>query len=204
MASSVSAIIWAGLSWIRTGKPSVVATINGAIAGLAGITPASGYVSVEHAFVIAIAIGVISYSAVVLFKEKLKIDDALDVSSVHGVAGIVGALAIGIFASSIINPGGPDGLLFGNPDQLWIQAVGVGVAGAMGFGGTWIILQLMKHTIGIRVSAEVEDIGLDISEHAESAYSDEEEFMLDMDDYKDDLQEKDEILFKKKLKSDEK
>ena len=123
---------------------------------------------------------------------------ALDVSSVHGVAGIVGALAIGIFASTAINPGGVDGLLFGNPDQLWIQAVGVAVAAAMGFGGTWIILQVLKRTIGIRVSAEVEDVGLDISEHAESAYSDEEEFLMDMDDYKDDLQEKDEILFKKK------
>ena len=198
MASSVSALIWAGLSWIRTGKPSVVATINGAIAGLAGITPASGFVSAEHAFIIGIAIGVISYSGVVLFKEKLKIDDALDVSSVHGVAGIVGALAIGIFASTAINPGGVDGLLFGNPDQLWIQAVGIAVAAAMGFGGTWIILQVMKHLIGIRVSPEVEDVGLDISEHAESAYSDEEEFKLDMDTFTEDLKDKDEILRKKK------
>lgn len=198
MASSISALIWAGLSWIRTGKPSVVATINGAIAGLAGITPASGFVSVEHSFVIGIAIGVISYSGVVLFKEKLKIDDALDVSSVHGVAGIVGSIAIGIFASTAINPGGVNGLLFGNPDQLWIQAVGVGVAGAMGFGGTWIILQIIKHLIGIRVSAEVEDAGLDISEHAESAYSEEEEFKLDMDTYTDNLRDNDEILRKKK------
>lgn len=198
MASSVSALIWAGLSWIRTGKPSIVATINGAIAGLAGITPASGFVSAEHAFVIGIAIGVISYSGVILFKEKLKIDDALDVSSVHGVAGIVGSLAIGIFASTMINPGGVDGLLFGNPDQLWIQAVGVGVAAAIGFGGTWILMQVIKHLIGIRVSPEVEDVGLDISEHAESAYSDEEEFMLDMDEYTDNLQEKDEIFRKKK------
>ena len=181
--------IWAGLSWVRTGKPSVVATINGAIAGLAGITPASGFVSAEHAFVIGIAIGIISYSGVVLFKEKLKID--------HGVAGIVGALAIGIFASTAINPGGVDGLLFGNPDQLWIQAVGVAVAAVMGFGGTWVILQIMKHLIGIRVSAEVEDVGLDISEHAESAYSDEEEFMLDMDTFTEELQEKDEIFRKK-------
>ena len=201
MASSVSALIWGGLSWVRTGKPSVVATINGAIAGLAGITPASGFVSAEHAFVIGIAIGVISYSGVVLFKEKLHIDDALDVSSVHGVAGIVGSLAIGIFASTMINPGGVDGLLYGNPDQLWIQAVGVGVAAAIGFGGTWILMQLIKHLIGIRVSPEVEDIGLDISEHAESAYSDEEEFLLGMDEYTDDLQEKDEILFKKKSTS---
>ena len=197
MASSVSALIWAGLSWIRTGKPSVVAAINGAIAGLAGITPASGFVSVEHSFVIGIAIGIASYSGVVLFKEKLKIDDALDVSSVHGVAGIIGALAIGIFASSMINPGGPDGFLLGNPDQIWIQGVGVGVAAALGFGGTWIILQVMKHLIGIRVSPEVEDAGLDISEHAESAYSDEEEYKLDMDDYTDDLKDKDEIFFKK-------
>ncbi|ABX12484.1 ammonium transporter [Nitrosopumilus maritimus] len=198
MASSVSALIWAGLSWVRTGKPSVVATINGAIAGLAGITPASGFVSAEHAFVIGIAIGVISYSGVVLFKEKLHIDDALDVSSVHGVAGIVGSLAIGIFASTMINPGGVDGLLFGNPDQLWIQAVGVAVAAAIGFGGTWILMQIIKHLMGIRVSARVEDVGLDISEHAESAYSDEEEFMLDMDTYTDSLQEKDEIFRKKK------
>ncbi|WP_428324475.1 ammonium transporter [Nitrosopumilus sp.] len=198
MASSVSALIWGGLSWVRTGKPSVVATINGAIAGLAGITPASGFVSAEHAFVIGIAIGVISYSGVVLFKEKLHIDDALDVSSVHGVAGIVGSLAIGIFASTVINPGGVDGLLFGNPDQLWIQAVGVAVAAAIGFGGTWILMQVIKHLIGIRVSARVEDVGLDISEHAESAYSDEEEFMLDMETYTDSLQEKDEIFRKKK------
>jgi Amt family ammonium transporter len=74
----------------------------------------------------------------------------------------------------------------------------------MGFGGTWIILQIIKHLIEIRVSAEVEDIGLDVSKHAESAYSDEEEFMLEMDDYTDELQDKDEILFKKKKTGDEK
>jgi len=182
LASSVSAIIWVGLSWMRTGKPSIVAAINGAIAGLAGITPASGYVSVEHAFVIAIVIGIASYSGVILFKEKLKIDDALDVSSVHGVAGIIGALAIGIFASSLINPSGPDGFLFGNPDQFLIQAAGVAVAGTLGFGGTWIIMQVIKHLIGIRVTPEAEEAGLDISEHAESAYSEEEEFRLDEDE----------------------
>jgi Amt family ammonium transporter len=183
LASSVSALIWAGLSWMRTGKPSIVATINGAIAGLAGITPASGYVSVEHAFVLAIAIGVLSYGGVVLIRDKLKIDDALDVSSVHGIAGIVGALGIGIFASTLINPSGVDGLLYGNCDQMGIQAVGIGVAAVMGFGGTWILLQLIKHLIGIRVEPEQEDIGLDISEHAEQAYSDEEEFKFTPNDY---------------------
>ena len=183
LASSVSALIWAGLSWMRTGKPSIVATINGAIAGLAGITPASGYISVEHSFVLAIAIGILSYGGVVLIRDKLKIDDALDVSSVHGIAGIVGALGIGIFASTLINPSGVDGLLYGNYDQIWIQAVGIGVAAVMGFGGTWVLLQLIKHLIGIRVEPEEEDIGLDISEHAEAAYSDEEEFKFTPNDY---------------------
>lgn len=197
MASSISALIWVGLSWMRTGKPSVIAAINGAIAGLAGITPASGYVSVEHSFVIGMAIGIASYSGVVIFKEKLKIDDALDVSSVHGVAGIIGSLAIGLFASTAVNPAGPNGLLFGNPSQLLIQAIGVGVAGGLGFGGTFIIMKVIKMLVGIRVSPEVEEAGLDISEHAEAAYSDEEEFKLDMDEYVNDLEKKDEFFFNK-------
>jgi len=184
LASSVSALIWAGLSWMRTGKPSIVATINGAIAGLAGITPASGYISVEHSFVLAIAIGILSYGGVILIRDRLKIDYALDVSSVHGIAGIVGALGIGIFASTMINPSGVDGLLYGNYDQIWIQGVGIAVAAVMGFGGTWVLLQLIKHLIGIRVEPEEEDVGLDISEHAEAAYSDEEEFKLPIDDFK--------------------
>ena len=200
MASSVSALIWVGLSWMRSGKPSVVAAVNGAIAGLAGITPASGFVSVEHSFVIGIAIGVASYSTLVLFKEKLKIDDALDVSSVHGTAGIIGSLAIGIFASQAINPSGPNGLLFGNPDQLGIQAIGVAVAAGLGFGGTYVIMKVIDFLVGVRVSAKVEDAGLDISEHAERAYADEEEFKPDMDDYVRQLEEADEFFFKKKDK----
>ena len=83
----------------------------------------------------------------------------------------------------MINPAGPDGFLFsGNGDQLVIQGIGVGVAAVLGFGGTWIIMQILKHLIGIRVSPEVEEAGLDISEHAESAYSDEEEFKLTHDE----------------------
>jgi Amt family ammonium transporter len=176
MASSVSALIWVGLSWMRTNKPSVIAAINGAIAGLAGITPASGYVSVEHAFVIGVGIGIASYLGVIFLKERLRIDDALDVSSVHGIAGIIGSLAIGIFASTLINPTGPNGLLYGHPQQLLIQAIGVGVAGLMGFGGTFGIMKVIDILIGVRVSSETEEKGLDIEEHAESAYNDEGEF----------------------------
>jgi Amt family ammonium transporter len=175
MASAVSALIWVGLSWMRTGKPSVIAAINGAIAGLAGITPASGYVSVEHAFAIGIAIGIASYLGVLFLKDRLKIDDALDVSSVHGVAGIIGAISIGIFASTAINPTGVNGLLYGNANQLLIQATGVGIAALLGFGGTYLIMKVIDVLIGVRVSPKVEESGLDIEEHAERAYSDEDE-----------------------------
>jgi Amt family ammonium transporter len=175
MASAVSALIWVGLSWMRTGKPSVIAAINGAIAGLAGITPASGYVSVEHAFAIGIAIGLASYLGVLFLKDRFKIDDALDVSSIHGIPGIIGSMAIGIFASTAINPAGANGLLYGNANQLLIQGVGVGIAAALGFGGTYVIMKVINILIGIRVDPKVEELGLDIAEHAERAYSDEDE-----------------------------
>jgi ammonium transporter, Amt family len=175
MASAVSALIWVGLSWMRTGKPSVIAAINGAIAGLAGITPASGYVSVEHAFAIGIAIGSASYLGVLFLKDRFKIDDALDVSSIHGIPGIIGSMAIGIFASTAINPAGANGLLYGNANQLLIQGVGVGIAAALGFGGTYVIMKVIDVLIGIRVDPKVEELGLDIAEHAERAYSDEDE-----------------------------
>jgi len=175
MASAVSALIWVGLSWMRTGKPSVIAAINGAIAGLAGITPASGYVSVEHAFVIGIAVGLGSYMGVLFLKDRFKIDDALDVSSIHGIPGIIGAIAIGLFASTAINPMGVNGLLYGNPNQILIQAIGVGVAALLGFGGTFVILKVIDLLIGIRVSPKVQEAGLDIEEHAERAYADDDE-----------------------------
>ena len=175
MASAVSALIWVGLSWMRTGKPSVIAAINGAIAGLAGITPASGYVSVEHAFAIGIAIGLASYLGVLFLKDRFKIDDALDVSSIHGIPGIIGSMAIGIFASTAINPAGANGLLYGNANQLLIQGVGVGIAAVLGFGGTYLIMKVIDVLIGIRVDPKVEEVGLDIAEHAERAYSDEDE-----------------------------
>jgi Amt family ammonium transporter len=170
IASSTSAIVWIVLSWKRSGKPSTTAAINGAIAGLAGVTPAAGFISSQHSFFLGIVLGLASYYAILLLKEHWKIDDALDVSSVHGVTGIVGALAIGIVASTMINPAGPDGLLFGNPMQLAIQAFGIAVAGALGFGGTIIIMKLIDRTIGLKVKEEEEDIGLDLTQHAERAY----------------------------------
>jgi ammonium transporter, Amt family len=170
IASSTSALVWIGLSWKRAGKPSSTAAINGAISGLAGVTPASGFISAQNSFLLGIVLGFASYYAILLLKEHLKIDDALDVSSVHGVTGIVGALAIGLIASTLINPAGPDGLLYGNPMQLAVQAFGVAIAAALGFGGTIFIMKIIDATIGLKVREEEEDIGLDITQHAERAY----------------------------------
>ena len=170
IASATSAMVWIALSWKRSGKPSTTAVINGAIAGLAGVTPASGFISPQNSFILGIVLGLASYYAILLLKEHWRIDDALDVSSVHGVTGIVGALAIGIIASTLINPAGPDGLLYGNPVQLAIQALGVAVAAALGFGGTVIIMKTIDRTIGLKVKEEEEDIGLDVTQHAERAY----------------------------------
>jgi Amt family ammonium transporter len=170
IAASTSALVWIALSWKRSGKPSTTAAINGAIAGLAGVTPASGFISAQSSFFLGIVLGFASYYAILLFKEHWKIDDALDVSSVHGVTGIVGALAVGIIASTLINPAGPEGLLYGNPVQLAIQGLGIAVAAALGFGGTMVIMKMIDATIGLKVKEDEEDIGLDITQHAERAY----------------------------------
>jgi Amt family ammonium transporter len=170
IASATSAMVWIFLSWKRSGKPSTTAVINGAIAGLAGVTPAAGFIDAQSSFVLGIVLGFASYYSILLLKEHWKIDDALDVSSVHGVTGIVGSLAIGILATQVVNPAVPNGLLFGNPMQFAIQALGVGIAGAMGFGGTVLIMKIIDKTIGLKVKEEEEDIGLDITQHAERAY----------------------------------
>ena len=171
-ASAASSVVWILLSWKRSGKPSTIAAINGAIAGLAGITPASGFISVQNSLILGTVIGLVSYYTIILLKEHLSIDDALDVSSVHGVTGIIGSLAIGFIASTLINPAGPNGLVYGNPVQLGIQAIGVAASAALAFGGTLFIIKIIDVTIGIRVKENEEDIGLDISQHAERAYVD--------------------------------
>jgi Amt family ammonium transporter len=172
MGASTCALVWVCLSWKRNGRPTITSAVNGAVSGLAGITPAAGFISGQSSFILGIVLGFASYYGVVLLKERLKIDDALDVSSVHGITGIVGALSIGILASKVINPAGPNGWLFGNPMQLVIQGIGVGVAAIMGFVGTFIILKIIDYIVGLKVNEEEEALGLDISQHAEAAYGD--------------------------------
>jgi ammonium transporter, Amt family len=174
IASATSAMVWIALSWrSKTEKPSTTGVITGAIAGLAGVTPAAGYISAQNSFFLGIVLGFASYYGILLFKQRLKIDDALDVGSVHGITGIIGSLAIGLIASTIINPVGPNGLLYGNLTQLGIQALGVGVAVVLGFGGTIIIMKLINAVMGLRVKEVEEEVGLDITEQGETAYGED-------------------------------
>ena len=152
IAASVAGTIWISMSWVEDGKPSLVATINGCVAGLAGITPASGFVSSQMDFLGGLIIGFGSYYAVKLFKGKLKIDDALDVSSVHGVTGLIGSLWIGVAADTKLGSYNTlDGLFYGGgANLLGIQIVGVLVAGVWAAIWTFVICKLLGGKEGMR------------------------------------------------------
>jgi len=170
IAACTSGTVWLILSWIR-GKPSSVALINGVIAGLAGITPASGYISSQSSLVIGIILGFASYFSCLLMKRKLHIDDALDVSSVHGLTGIIGSISIGICSDLSLNPeGGANGWIYGNPKLLGIQILAVVVVGLYSAFWTVIIALILKKTWGLRVTLEEEIRGVDVTEHNEYAY----------------------------------
>ena len=140
------------------------------MAGLVGITPASGFVGPVSAILIGLVAGVLCYFAINL-KNRFGYDDSLDVVGVHGVGGTWGALATGLFASKAINAAGSDGLFFGNPSFIGIQALSVVSAWVYSFVVTLIILKVLDKTIGLRVSEEHEVNGLDLSQHGEAGYS---------------------------------
>jgi Amt family ammonium transporter len=156
--------------WMYRGKPTVLGVASGAVAGLVAITPASGFVGPIPSIVIGLGAGAFCYLAV-LWKSKCRYDDALDVVGIHGVGGIWGALATGLFASKTINPAGADGLFYGNPAQFGIQALAVLISVVFAFIGTYVILKLVDGMMGLRVSEEEERMGLDLSQHEERAYS---------------------------------
>ena len=168
-AAAMAALAWMTMSWWHKGQPSVLGAAAGAVAGLVAITPAAGFVSVSAALVIGLLAGVVCYLAVQL-KPRLRVDDALDVFGVHGVGGILGALATGVFASVAINPAGANGLIYGNPHQLLIQALAVVVSAGYSAVGTFVILKVVDLTIGLRVDESEELAGLDHSQHGELAY----------------------------------
>jgi ammonium transporter, Amt family len=169
-AAAMGGLAWMTASWLRHGHPSVLGLAAGAVAGLVAITPAAGFVNVTSAILIGLGAGVFCFFAVDLLKRNAGVDDALDVFAVHGVGGIWGALATGLFASTAVNPAGFDGLFYGNPQQLLKQAVAVAAVAAFTAGVTWIILKVIDATIGLRVPEQEEVLGLDTTTHGEVAY----------------------------------
>ena len=169
LATAAAALAWSFAEWIHRGTPTMLGAASGAVAGLVAITPASGYVDTSAALVIGLVAGAICYSAILL-RERLKVDDALDVWAVHGVGGTWGAIATGIFASTAVNAAGRDGLLRGNPNQVLIQLVAVGATWAFSAAATFVILKAIDVLLGLRVRREDEVMGLDLSQHGEVAY----------------------------------
>jgi len=169
-ASATAALSWIIMEWIHRGKPTTLGAASGAVAGLVAITPASGFVGPISSLIIGAMAGIICYGGILL-KSKLGYDDSLDVVGIHGLGGTWGALATGLFASTLINPSGANGLFFGNPAQLWIQFVSVAATWIFAFVMTSIILKVVDWIVGLRVTEEEEERGLDISQHNETGYS---------------------------------
>ncbi len=165
VATGAGALTWVFAEWKIQGKPTTLGAASGALAGLVAITPATGFVTPVWAVVIGAVAGVVCYLGV-LMKSKLGYDDALDVVAVHGLGGLWGALATGIFASV-----GAKGLLYGNPKQLLVQAIGAGTAIVYSVIVTFIILKVIDVTVGLRVDSDGEQQGLDVVEHSEVGYN---------------------------------
>ncbi|MCL4491291.1 MAG: ammonium transporter [Nitrospirae bacterium] len=174
VATHISAVgatlVWVLIEWLHRGKPTMFGAATGSVAGLATITPASGFVGPIPALIIGLFAGAVCYIALNM-KTRLGYDDSLDAFGVHGVGGILGALAAGLFAQKLINPSGADGLFFGNPKALITQIIAIAVTVAYSFVITAILLKIIDKTIGLRVDDESEVIGLDITQHGESGYT---------------------------------
>jgi Amt family ammonium transporter len=168
-SAAAAAITWMILSWIYR-RPTILGTATGAIAGLAAITPAAGFVPPLAGIPIGIVAAVVCYYAMLLRAKKMGVDESLDVWACHGIGGTWGALAVGIFASVSVNSAGASGLIFGNPMQLARQLLAVVVVWGFAFGVTWVVAKIVDVTIGLRVNVTEETVGLDIAQHGERAY----------------------------------
>jgi len=170
LASAAAALSWISIERLHRGKPTTLGAASGAVAGLVAITPASGFVGPMSAIIIGGLAGFICYGGILL-KSRLGYDDSLDVVGIHGVGGTWGALATGLFASKSINPAGSDGLFFGNPGLLLTQFISIAATMIFAFIMTLIILKAIEMIIGLRVSEEDEERGLDLTMHNETGYN---------------------------------
>ncbi|HEU4563561.1 MAG TPA: ammonium transporter [Gemmatimonadaceae bacterium] len=168
-AAAAALATWIAIDIARTGRATAGGAATGAIVGLVAITPAAGYVTPRAALVIGAAAAAASHAAIQL-RARTRVDDALDVFACHGVAGILGALLTGVFATRSVNPAGADGLLAGNPAQLGVQAIAVGSTVLFAGAATAAVLALVRAVAGLRVPLAGEIAGVDLSEHGEEAY----------------------------------
>jgi len=171
VSAAAAGIAWALLDVIFNNRATVLGVITGIVAGLVAITPAAGFVTPMGAIGIGIGAGIVCYIFVSVLKPLFGYDDALDAFGVHGIGGIWGALATGIWATKMVNPAGADGLLHGNPVQLWIQLKAVLATMAYSFVVSFVLLKLVNLVCGLRASEENERIGLDLTEHREVGYT---------------------------------
>ena len=169
VAASFAGFAWLVVEWAMGGKPKFLGLLTGSVAGLATITPAAGYVSLNGAVIIGIVAGVVCFFAVML-KNRLKLDDALDVWGVHGVGGMLGVIMLGILGSKAINPAGADGLLYGDASFFTAQMITILVSSIYAFGFTYFMLFLIDKVTPVKVAAEAQKNGLDESIHGEQAY----------------------------------
>jgi Amt family ammonium transporter len=170
LAAAAGAVGWMFTDWIRKGKPSAVGISVGAVCALATITPASGYVGPMPSIIIGLAAGVVC-NFVAGLRARTTLDDSLDVFACHGAGGMLGTFATGLFASTAINPVGPNGLFYGNPHQVVEQLVGIVIVAVFAFVGSYVLLRVINVFSPIRVSHRDEDTGLDLSQHGEEAYA---------------------------------
>jgi len=167
-AAAAATLTWVGASYLHKRKVSVVGAACGAVAGLVAITPASGFVTPGGAILIGLVAGGLCYSATLL-RERVRVDDALDVFAVHGVGGVFGALATGVLATSAVQAS-YKGLIDGNAGQVLTQLIAVGATIAYAVVATFVIIKLVDVILGIRISARDEELGIDLSTHGEAAY----------------------------------
>lgn len=171
VCAAAAGLTWALLDWKFNAHPTMLGKITGAVGGLVAITPAAGFVSAVDAIWIGIGVSVICYFAVAYLKPKLGYDDSLDAFGVHGIGGIWGALATGLWANTAVNSAGANGLFYGNPGLLWIQLKAVLITIVYSFVVSFILLKIIDKVMGLRVSEREERIGLDLSQHREAAYT---------------------------------
>jgi Amt family ammonium transporter len=170
LAAASALVVWAALEWFKAGKATAVGVATGVVVGLVTITPAAGYVTPMGAIAMGALGAAASFTAIQLLVRIKSLDDSLDVFACHGVGGITGSILTGVFASTIANPDGANGLLYGDASLMWPQLKATLAAALLAAVGTALILYFIKAVMGLRADDDEEQQGLDVSQHAEEAY----------------------------------